>query len=250
MVTDIIREEIIYKDGEWSTEKPDAQHDLDKYNKSRRRFLFYPWGVWCTAYARRNLFYGILECAGDFIYADTDSIFCTNIEAHTEFIERYNRLCEKKLRMMCEHYGLKYEDELLPKTIKGVEKPIGVWDYEPHIDKFKTLGAKRYMTLIDGELSITVSGVNKKTAIPWLLEKCGPDGAFEAFEEGLIIPEAATGKLTHYYIDKPYEGDIVDYNGMHYHYYTPSGVYLEKTSYSFDISIEYINFLKGVFYTK
>ena len=250
MVTDIIREEIIYKDGEWSKEQPDSQHDLDKYNKSRRRFLFYPWGVWCTAYARRNLFYGILECAGDYIYADTDSIFYVNAAAHEDFIERYNRLCEKKLRMMCDHYGLDYEKELLPKTIKGVEKPIGIFDREDHITRFRTLGAKRYMTLIDGELSITVSGVNKTFAVPWLLEKVGIDGAFEAFEEGLIIPEDATGKLTHYYIDKPYEGDIVDYNGLPYHYYTPSGVYLEKTSYSFDISIEYINFLKGVFYTK
>ena len=106
MVTDIVREEIIYKNNEWKTEKPDAQHDLDKYNKSRRRFLFYPWGVWCTAYARRNLFYGICEFAGDYIYADTDSIFCTNIEAHEDFINRYNELCEKKLRKMCEHYGL------------------------------------------------------------------------------------------------------------------------------------------------
>lgn len=250
MVTDIIREEIVYKDGEWSKEQPDKQHDLDKYNKSRRRFLFYPWGVWCTAYARRNLFYGILECAGDYIYADTDSIFYVNAQAHEDFIDRYNRLCEKKLRMMCDHYGLKYEDELLPKTIKGVEKPIGIFDREDHITRFRTLGAKRYMTLIDGDLSITVSGVNKTFAVPWLLEKVGIDGAFEAFEEGLIIPEDATGKLTHYYIDKPYEGDIVDYNGVPYHYFTPSGVYLEKTSYSFDISIEYINFLKGVFYTK
>ena len=250
MVTDIIRDEIIYKDGEWSEEKADAQHDLDKYNKSRRRFLFYPWGVWCTAYARRNLFYGIVECAGDYIYADTDSIFFTNGEAHKEFIDRYNALCEKKLRRMCEHYGLDYESELVPKTIKGVPKPIGVWDYEPDISRFKTLGAKRYMTEINGELSITVSGVNKKYAVPWLVEKVGIDGAFDAFEEGLIVPEDATGKLTHYYIDKAYEGEIVDYKGKPYHYYTPSGVYLEKTSYSFDISMEYINFLKGVFYTK
>ena len=250
MVTDIVREEIVYENGEWSTQKPDVQHDLDKYNKSRRRFLFYPWGVWCTAYARRNLFYGICEFSGDYIYADTDSIFCTNIEAHKDFIDRYNNLCEKKLRKMCDHYGIDYEKELLPRTIKGEVKPIGVWDQEPHIEKFKTLGAKRYMTLINGELSITVSGVNKKFAVPWLVEKVGIEGAFEAFEEGLVVPEAATGKLTHYYIDKPYEGDIVDYLGNKYHYYAPSGVYLEKTSYSFVISIEYINFLKGVFYTK
>lgn len=259
MVTDVVRDEIVFKDNEWSIKDADPAKDIEKYNKSRRRFLWYPWGVWCTAYARRNLFYGILEfcnlgkgdkLAGDYIYADTDSIFCTNIEAHKDFIDRYNKLCEKKLRTMCDHYGLIYEDELLPKTIKGVVKPIGVWDREPDIQKFKTLGAKRYMTYIDGELSITVSGVNKKTAIPWLLEKVGVEGAFEAFEEGLIVPEDATGKLTHYYIDKPYEGDITDYQGKHYHYYAHSGVYLEKATYCFDISNDYINFLKGVFYTK
>ena len=250
MVTDIVRDEITYIDNEWGVKLADPEDQLDRYNKSRRRFLFYPWGVWCTAYARRNLFYGIFEFAGDYIYADTDSIFCTDIEAHEDFINRYNKLCEKKLRLMCEHYGLIYEDVLLPKTIKGVEKPLGVWDREPHIDKYKTLGSKRYMTLIDGELSITVSGVNKKTAIPWLLEKCTPDEAFEAFEDGLIVPEDATGKLTHYYIDKPYEGDMTDYKGNKYHYVAPSGVYLEKTSYSFDISGDYIRFLKGVFYTK
>ena len=259
MVTDIVREEIVYENGERSTQKPDAQHDLDKYNKSRRRFLLYHWGVWCTCFARRNLFYGLCEfCRGSektkftgtLYYCDTDSLFVGDLESHKPFIDRYNKLCEDKLRKMCEHYGLDYEKELLPRTIKGEVKPLGVWDQEPHIEKFKTLGAKRYMTLIDGELSITVSGVNKKFAVPWLVEKVGIEGAFEAFEEGLVVPEAATGKLTHYYIDKPYEGDIVDYLGNKYHYYAPSGVYLEKTSYSFDISIEYINFLKGVFYTK
>ena len=254
MVTDIVREEIIYENNEWRTEKPDAQHYLDKYNKSRRRFLFYPWGVWCTAYARRNLFYGIVQCAGDYIYADTDSIFYTNGEAHKDFIDNYNELCEKKLRKMCEHYNLDYEKELVPRTIKGEPKPIGIFDYEEHythpLTRFRTLGSKRYMVEKDGVLSITVSGVNKKFAVPWLVEKVGIEGAFDAFAEGLVIPEDATGKLTHYYIDKPYEGNIVDYLGNKYHYYAPSGVYLEKTSYSFDISIEYINFLKGVFYTK
>lgn len=249
MVTDIIRDDIIYKE-DWSIEHADDQKQLDKYNKSRRRFLYYPWGVWCTAYARRNLFYGVLECSGDYIYSDTDSIFFINLEAHKEFIDRYNALCERKLRAMCAHYGLDYDIELVPKTIKGVPKPIGVFDFEDHIDKFKTLGAKRYMTLIKGDLSITVSGVNKKCAVPWLLEKCGPEGAFEAFEEGLIVPEDATGKLTHYYIDKPYEGTIVDYTGQAYYYHAISGIYLEKATYCFDISTEYINFLKGIFYTK
>ena len=250
MVTDIIRDVITYEANEWGIKEGDADDQLEKYNNSRRRFLYYPWGVWCTAYARRNLWYGIANMGQDYIYADTDSIFYFSDPENEAFIASYNKLCEKKLRAMCDHYGLVYEDELLPRTVKGVVKPIGIFDREPDIQKFKTLGAKRYMTYIDGELSITVSGVNKKTAVPWLLEKCGVEGAFEAFEEGLIVPEDATGKLTHYYIDKPYEGDVTDYLGNTYHYFTPSGVYLEKATYCFDISKAYIDFLKGVFYTK
>lgn len=250
MVTDIVRDLITYEGNEWGMTEGDANDQIEKYNNSRRRFLYYPWGVWCTAYARRNLWYGIATIGENYIYSDTDSIFYFSDQENEEFIDRYNKLCEKKLRTMCDHYGLDYDAELLPRTIKGEVKPIGIFDHEPEIQKFKTLGAKRYMTYIDGELSITVSGVNKKTAVPWLLEKVGVEGAFEAFEEGLIVPEDATGKLTHYYIDKPYEGEVTDYLGNVYHYLTLSGIYLEKATYCFDISQAYIDFLKGVFYTK
>ena len=250
MVTDIVRDLITYEGNEWGLTEGDANDQIEKYNNSRRRFLYYPWGVWCTAYARRNLWYGIATIGENYIYSDTDSIFYFSDQENEEFIDRYNKLCEKKLRAMCDHYGLDYDAELLPRTIKGEVMPIGIFSREPDIKKFKTLGAKRYMTYIDGELSITVSGVNKKTAVPWLLEKVGVEGAFEAFEEGLIVPEDATGKLTHYYIDKPYEGEVTDYMGNVYHYLTLSGIYLEKATYCFDISQAYIDFLKGVFYTK
>ena len=51
MVTDIVREEIIFKEQEWSTERPDADKEIEKYNNSRRRFLFYPWGVFCQRHS-------------------------------------------------------------------------------------------------------------------------------------------------------------------------------------------------------
>lgn len=248
MVTDIVREDIIYNE-DWERDYKDPEQQIEKYNKSRRRFLYYPWGVWCTAYARRNLFYGIIECAEDYIYSDTDSIFYKNYEAHKEFINKYNNLCSVKLKTMCDYYKLDYAD-LEPKTIKGIKKPLGVFDYENHIEKFKTLGAKRYMTLIDGELSITVSGVNKKLAVPWLIDKYNINNAFEHFNFNLEIPAFASGKLTHYYIDDMYTGTITDYQGHKYDYESLSGIYLEPVSYKFDPAIDYINFLRGVWITK
>ena len=252
MVTDIIRDEIIYSDT-WEIEPADPEKQIEKYNNSRRRFLFYPWGVWCTAYARRNLWTGIVNFGEDYCYSDTDSIKCVNIEKHREYIDAYNKMCDRKLRHMCEYYGLDYEKELLPKTIKGETKPLGIWDHETKgniYKKFKTLGAKRYMVYQGEDLSLTVSGVNKKFAIPYMKEQYSIDECFEAFNEGLIIPEQFTGKLTHYYIDKEYKGNITDYKGVTISYDSLSGIFLEPAAYEFDITADYINFLKGMYYTK
>ena len=254
MVTAITRPEIIYNDdNEWIEEQADPEKEITKYNKSRRRFLFYAWGIFCTAYARYNLWAGIMQFKGDYIYSDTDSIKCLNIDKHMDYINFYNSICKKKLKKMCSFYDIDYDSELLPKTIKGETKPLGVWDIETKDHKyqmFKTLGAKRYMIYDGEELSITVSGVNKKTAIPHLLKHLTPEQCFDAFNDGLIIPEEATGKLTHYYIDGEYKGRVTDYQGIEYKYHALSGIYLEKTSYSFDIANDYIEFLKGVYYTK
>lgn len=250
MVTDIIRDTITYDDiNEWGTEECNGEKELKRYNNSRRRFNFFPWGIFCTALSRRNLWTGIIEFKEDYVYSDTDSIKCLNIDAHKKYIETYNSMCEIKLKAMCKHYGINYS-ELLPKTIKGELKPLGVWDYEGTYDRFKTLGAKRYMVQEGDKLSITVSGVNKRTAVPYLLDQHSIEDCFVIFTESLVIPAENTGKLTHYYIDTTYTGTVTDYNGVKYNYTALSGVYLEPAEYEFTIDSNYIKFLKGVFYTK
>ena len=100
------------------------------------------------------------------------------------------------------------------------------------------------------KLSITVSGVNKKTAVPYLLDQNTIEDCFNIFTEGLVIPAENTGKLTHYYIDKEYKGNITDYKGVTISYDSLSGIFLEPAAYEFDITSDYINFLKGMYYTK
>ena len=68
------------------------------------------------------------------------------------------------------HYGIPLE-LASPKTIKGIEKPLGVWDYEGNYSRFKTLGAKRYMYEIDNDIHITVAGVSKKSGSEYLKYK-------------------------------------------------------------------------------
>jgi hypothetical protein len=248
MVTDISKDEIIYN-STWETKPADILHDLEKYNKSPKRFLFYPWGIHIVKVATYNLWLGILNFGDDYIYSDTDSIKCLNMDNHMGFINAYNRQCETKLRYMCHKMDIDYS-ELEPLTIKGEKKPLGVYDHDGHYDTFKTLGAKRYMVKEGNKVNITVSGVNKRVAVPYLLETYG-EGIFDAFNSGLEIPAGKTGKLTHVYIDTYQSGKLVDYLGHEYTYKEhPPGVYLEEAAYYFDIGMDYINYLKGVQYTK
>lgn len=261
MVTDIVKDEVIYTDYDcWDTLEAGmtkAERDeftekcIEKYNKSNNRFLFYPWGIYCTAISRRNLWQAIVSFKEDYCYADTDSIFCINLKDHMDFINRYNANCGKKLRRMCEHYGIDY-NELLPKTIKGETKPLGVWDIEhENIDVFKSLGAKRYLMNVDGNISMTVAGVNKKAAVPYLLDRYGKEDIFLAFSNHLEIPADHTGKLTHVYLDFNQSARITDYlGGVYYADNEPPSVYLEKAAYYFDITQDYLDFIKGVQYTK
>ena len=244
-VTDIVRDEIIYSD-EWDAEKADVESDIEHYNKSRNRFLFYPWGVWVTAYARRNLWGGILAFGDDYIYSDTDSIKCLNIEKHFNYINEYNNTVKRKLQVAANYHKIDFE-LFQPKTIKGIKKLIGVWDWETEKEKytrFKTLGAKRYMIEQDGKINITVAGVNKKTAVPYLVKTYG-NKIFDAFKNDLTIPKEYTGKMTHTYIDERRTGTITDYLGNTNTFDEYSSVHLENAEYSLSLSQAYIDFLKG-----
>lgn len=245
-VTDPLRDVVEYSGGEWSTRRQDDSEQVDsirRYNDSPRRCLSYAWGVWVTAYARRNLFTAIAELGDDFVYADTDSVKYLDADRHAAYFAAYNARISDKLRRACHWHGID-PDMIAPKTVNGVPKPLGVWDYEGCYDRFKTLGAKRYMVDEGGELSLTVSGVNKTAAVPYLMAHY-PD-PFAAFSEGLEIPPVATGKNLHTYIDYPVRGTLVDYLGNVCQYEELSGVHLEPTGYTMSLSVMYLDYLLGL----
>ncbi len=243
-VTDIARDEIIFSPVDWKREKPDLATAMHKYNTSKRRFLYYPWGVWVTAYARRNLFTGIYEFGKDYVYADTDSIKVRNIENHMDYINSYNNSVEQKLRAMCDHYKIPFQ-LTEPKAPNGKRKRLGIWADDGEYTRFKTLGAKRYMTEENGKINITVSGLNKKVTVPYLLEKYG-DRIFDDFSDNLSVPADYTGKMTHTYIDEESTFNITDYLGITTEVRSPSGVHLEKAPYELSLSQAYIDYLKGI----
>ena len=98
---------------------------------------------------------------------------------------------------------------------------------------------------IAGKYSLTVSGLNKKITLPYLLDKYG-ENVFNAFDNDLYIPAGFTGKKTHTYIDDPQSGKLRDYQGNVADYMEYSSIHLGESDYSLSISQEYIKFLLSI----
>lgn len=164
-VTNILNTEIEYHDGEYTEKKmteEEMQEALDKYYKNHRSFLNYSWGVFVTAYARRELEDGLNIAGLDTIYCDTDSV--KYIGDHDKEFEAYNERVNKE----CEEKGIKNYAE-----VNGKRFYMGIFDKENGYDEFITLGAKKYAFLQNGKIGITVSGLSKKKGAEELEKKGG-----------------------------------------------------------------------------
>lgn len=270
MVMDPIQELILCNGEEW-LERIDKKSQewkeyvldsIDKYNSSTKRCLFYPWGIWITAHARRNLFNLIKEMGHDYVYSDTDSGKALNIDKIKPYIEKDNRRIMQEMAMSAKHNGLPFS-MYTPKTIEGKEKPMGVWDFEGVYKLFKTLGAKRYMTLKGDVFSITVSGVNKSKCCPRLLEAKGIPyhkdkkglhidnldenmqkvrKIFDEFADGWTADEEASGRLISTYIDDETEEYITDYLGNTEIMREKSSLNLTASTYTMSLKEGYLEY--------
>lgn len=263
IVMDIISAIIDYdNDDGWTDEDPDAFTVIADYDDDKRRFTYYPWGVYVTAYARKRIYDGILELADDHLYNDTDSLKFSlddNMEnPHKAYFEAYNEWITQRVEACLKHYNLPL-DLARPKTVKGEEKPIGVWDDDGTYDEFKTLGSKRYLTsnfvkvtipvrrkngkyilankkhemwvygMYKRDVHLTVAGTNKKKTAKWLSQFADP---FEKFDIDLVVPAEYSGRLTHTYIDEETYGETTDYLGNKFTFHELSSVYMEKSDFS------------------
>ncbi len=242
-VTNPIRNEITFsKEKGWSKTGVNFAEALEKYNNKKSRFTSYAWGCWCTSIGRMNLQNAILELGNDYIYSDTDSVKYLNKEKHDDMFSAYNEGVEKNLHAMCDFYRIPLE------RVSPNGNMIGVFDYEGkkkgNYRRFKTLGAKRYLVQYHrtGKVEMTVAGLNKKTAMPWM--EINYDDPFEAFNDSLHVPEGFAGKLTHTYCDEGFTDFLTDYLGETVAVSEASFVHLEETSYSLSIADEFKQYLE------
>lgn len=197
------------------------QIELDRFYKSRNSFLPYQIGVWVTAAARRDLHRALSALGSDAIYWDTDSVYY--VGDHDDLFDRLN--AEKLDRMRALDYN---EDEIAPVDIRGERHTIGLWDpqYHGRHIRIKTFGSKKYF-VDDGELHVTVAGLNKKKAAEYLADIY--DDPIEDVDLGLEIPEAWSGRTTAYYHE---DGFTIEINGETVH--EESYISIVPTTYTLD----------------
>lgn len=232
-VTNPVNDVIIYEGDEWSKQAPDMDEALEKNRDSFSTFLLYQWGVWVTAHARRELLKAVKAIEPFVIYCDTDSIKYVDNPCVDEYVNRYNDKQIEVFKKVCKEHGYS-----TPKTKKGVPAFMGVFDEDGNYERFKTLGAKRYIYTDTTGLHITVAGLAKKQGADYLLTTSDP---FVAFTNGLKIPPDKTGKKEHAYIDECIECDLTDYLGNTQHIISPSAVFLGDTGFSISLAQDYID---------
>lgn len=250
-VTDIVRKLCGYDcdSNEWEDGKETKEEfskrleeQLEKENNRKNRFLFYLWGVFVTAYARRNLWRGILECGNDYVYSDTDSIKIINYENHLDFIKSYNEEITRKIHKMLIYHKID-PSRAAPKTSEGITKPLGIWENDGDYKKFKTLGAKRYFyQSYDNKYHLTCAGLSKVQACKYIASKKNP---FKFFSDTMEIPSDKTGKLTHTYKDEEFSMIVTDYKGVKCLVHELSYIHLAPSDYKLSLSEEYKKFLAG-----
>lgn len=260
MVTDICRPDIIYTDDNmWDSEEPDYDKVINKYNKSKNRFLFYIWGLYVTAVSKSRLLDGARELKEDYLYSDTDSLKFLHYEKHKDYFIKNNEEVREKLLKMCKHYKLN-PALIEPENIKGEKQLIGIWDKEfkdnePSYLKFKYLGSKRYAYQYpDMTYSFTISGCNKITAIPYLATGLCSNikthkmnfELLDKFDDNMYIPPEYTGKNCHTYFDYEVSGEVIDYLGKSGKYQEFSGVNIGPVDFTLSLTNQFLDYILGL----
>lgn len=249
MVEKVIRDIFQYlNDIGFTKEKANLVQAVIEWNNKRNRFLFYPWGVWVTAHARWRLHDAIYNIGEDFRYCDTDSVkFVGN---HDDYFSLVNQTARQEVIACAKRNGIAL-DYMIPKSPKGDEKVLGVWEKEWEDANFKTLGAKRYLIQFTrerdiakfGEWNLTVAGTNKSSTLEYVLKEskrrnCSP---FDVFNPSLVVPPEYAKRTVSSFFDEEKRGWITDYRGKRSYYVSLSGINVSPAAYSFSITDEMVD---------
>ena len=147
----------------------DEDYDISsgstEYQKAR--VLPYQWAVYTTAYVRQKLNYFRVKLGDNYVYGDTDSLFYIPSKESEEMFNQYQERVIEHINEVASYYGYTI-DEIAPKY-NGKRQYLFNFAEEVHtdqygiehttIDKFITVGAKRYITQSGKRVDVTMSGL-------------------------------------------------------------------------------------------
>ncbi len=230
--TNYIHDNIDYN-GEWekkAIEENEIDEQVVEIKNKKETLLPISWGVWCSSYGRKN----ILDCIKSFddfnvVYVDTDSIKYIDDGTNRidEIIIDYNKKCREKIKTACTKIGI---------SEKGFEL-LGEFDKEPEAEEFKTLGAKKYCYKVNGEIILSLSGVNKEKGAKAIKN-------VDDFEPNMYFEPEQCGKLGKFYNDNQGKITIIDYEGNTKEINDKYSVCLFPVGYMLDITGEYSEYVK------
>lgn len=218
MAQDQCKQGIVF-DGTNFAIKDDPISELLEKN-SKNAYLCYAWGVWITAWARLRLQEG-LQMAGDgAIYCDTDSV---------KYVGDVDWTAYNNKRVKSSTRSKAYADDK-----KGKRHYMGVFEFEGQYDNFITLGAKKYAYEQNGELHITVSGVNKVKGAEELKEA----GGLPAFKENMVFRKG--GGTESVYNDDMFHVKHIDGHELE----MGPNICIRDSTYTLGITAEYARLLE------
>lgn len=240
MVTKNITDTIEFEEDRWKKELLNEKNFYTKIASEKKKlsktFGAFQFGIWVTAYARRNLWQGILALDYNVAYCDTDSI--KFIDCDSNFFNEYNKRIEERENERADMLGIP-RDKFCPRDKNGIPHRLGIFDDDGQYKKFKTLGAKKYCYIDnDDKLHMTVSGV-RKSAVSQLHD-------IEDFKDGTVFDVEHSQKLIMTYVDDmpPIVWNKGQYDEFHSNY--KHGICAQPTTYSLGITDDYESILTMV----
>lgn len=239
-VTNTIRDEVIYSNDKEEWEEVPLTNDeiVEKLKKEKNKgFLSFAYGVWVTAYARRNLILRIIENDKYVIYCDTDSIKLCN-GYNIDVFKNYNKAVEDKIMKVSKIMNIDI-NKYMPKDSKGIKHMLGIFEEDAKYNEFVTQGAKKYAYKdINDEMHITVAGVPKSGVKAMK--------SLEDFKDNLVFPFKYTNKNILMYIENQSAHYLTDYQGHKELNSQKSGCCLLPTTYILGKSEEYSELITDV----
>lgn len=239
MVQNPCKQNILYDDGEYNEDTAPIDELLEKYNKNS--FVAYQWGVWVTANARLHLRKALWKAGRFAVYCDTDSVkYIGNVD--------FSELNKEMI-------NASYINGAFATDTKCITHYMGVFENDGFYDKFATLGAKKYVYETNGELHITIAGVNKKKGAEELKKHGGIErfllkrktkpfiGVTEIDTEGFIFKEAGGNELI-YNDEKTYGKYSVDGQTVE----VSRNVVIKESTYQLGLSADYKRLVENAEY--